>query len=138
MLRIVVLLATHLSFGGICAVIFAPLARRGRARSLDARAAALDTHEFFLNAKADQSRRGAFIETTPKPARIAPTPGPNSAGRHRRADPPALARAGLAEAEALLGIARAKHEQTKREFVALMTQYAKPFARATAPVLVPA
>ncbi len=134
MLRIVVLLASHITTLGFGAIIFAPLARRGRARSLDARAAALDTHEFFLNAKADQHRRGAFIDTTPKPPRIAPTGAPG--GRHRRPDPPTLARAGLAEAEALLGITRAKHEQTRREFVSLMTQFAKPYVRASASAVV--
>lgn len=61
MLRIIVLTLTHgiMFFAGVGITL---LTTRGRRQELDARSAALDTHELFLDSKAQEIRQ------TPRPA----------------------------------------------------------------------
>ncbi len=121
MLRTIVLLLTHLGmFSAGAAIVAIPL--RARRQELAGKAAALDTHEMFLNGRADQLRRGAF------PAEF-PTVGRHRAtlGRSRTPSDKAgrLIRAGLDEAVAILATDRAKREQERRAFVDIMTNVAQ-------------
>jgi hypothetical protein len=114
--RTIVLLITHLAMLGAGAGL-ALATVRSRRQALVAHKVALDTHEMFLNGRADQLRRGAFLAELPP------------VGRHRRADPSTkagrLVRSNLDEAVAILATDRAKREQERRAFVDIMTNIAQ-------------
>jgi hypothetical protein len=121
------LLITHLILFG-AGVGLTAITMRSRRQALDARAAALDTRETFVGARADQLRRGAVLGTS------------NSAyqGRRRAPEPaPSLLTASLADAVAMNGTASARAEQERRAFADIMTNIgrAKLWCQATASVV---
>ncbi len=129
-MTITLLLLSHAIVTG-AAVALTRLHLRGKAEALDARAAALDTHELFLESMAEREQRLAVPHAAPKEGvrvgrhRAQPPPPP----RVRVDTPPPASRTpsllpncGLAEATAILATRRAQREQDHRAFEAFLTQ----------------
>lgn len=126
MSTLAILLVSH-SVVAAAAIVLTRLHLRGKAEALDARAAALDTHELFLETIADRERRI----------------GRGQPGRHRAVNPrlrrpdlppPAghtpslLPNRGLAEAVAIIGTRIAQREQEHRAFVNFLDQVRRSWA----------
>lgn len=93
MLRTAVLLTTHLTMLGI-GVGLTLITLHARRQSLLVRERVLDTHEMFLKGRADQLRRGAFVDEEREPTpKLSPTiVDQHIGGRHRaREERPAAA-----------------------------------------------
>ena len=127
MLRLIVLIITHLAVFA-CGICITLVTLRGRAKALEFRKHLLDTHEMFLDLRADQ------LVPAPLTGEAATMPG-----RHRRPQGarsivaltavqpavatkprPSLVTMGLADAVAQLATDRARRVQEHRQFVDLM------------------
>lgn len=124
-LTLIILIASH-AVTALAAVALTRIHQHGKAQALDARAAALDTHELFLETVADRERRL----------------GAGQPGRHRAANPrfrpdtppPAghtpslLPNRGLGEAVAIIATRVAQREQEHRAFLSFIDQVRRSWA----------
>lgn len=127
MLRIIVLLLTHLGVFGAGAGM-AVVTLRGRRQELIGKAAVLDTRETVLGARMDQLLHVGQPLSTPAHEGRHRAPSPAAATVRACAKPAPASRyltAGLDEAVALNVTAIAEHEQMKRVFVDIMTNIAQ-------------
>ena len=134
MLRIFVLLVTHLSMLG-AGVGLALITVRGRRQAVLADRAALDVRELFLETtierqlrlrddQADPTRAGRHRASRARP--ITPLTATMPVAHERPARTPSLVHASLSEAEVILATQRAQRVQDRREFVDLMTTAVGP------------
>ena len=136
MLRLIVLLATHLSMLG-AGVGLTLITVRARRAALDARAEALDTPERCLELRSERDHgiaRGRhrarpitpLTATMPRITDGQPISGAPWGRPFIVPKPPSLVNASLAEAEVILATQRAQRVQERRAFVDLMTTIVGP------------